>query len=277
MSFRSCGILTFEPIYDIFADLQRESEAKQCSQVMPSRMCFLLKLAYFSLFRYNDPEMLMSSARTHTTCLGICTYFLFMFFTAALGPLLTVQKLLCQHGCQASQRWWSSVWFGHPKSHHNVYRHPRSSGTKRHNCYKLQGTLGTFQLDKETSWHWDAGDQEGARGSPPQSEAVPSTNGNIHNIKPGTTGRNCVRNYWPSSGDSMILHDIAWYCYCIYLRFTLPLTVSRKDKPPAPWRTWWQHPTLSTGGFTSEPSGSDVAISCSSAVLRIDMANHLRH
>ena len=37
--------------------------------VQPSLMCFLLKLAYFSLFRYKDPEMLMSSARTQTTFL----------------------------------------------------------------------------------------------------------------------------------------------------------------------------------------------------------------
>ena len=37
--------------------------------MQPSLMCFLLKLAYFSLFRYKDPEMLMSSARTQTTFL----------------------------------------------------------------------------------------------------------------------------------------------------------------------------------------------------------------
>ena len=34
-------------------------------------MCFLLKLAYFSLLRYRDPEMLMSSVRTQTTFLQL--------------------------------------------------------------------------------------------------------------------------------------------------------------------------------------------------------------
>ena len=64
-------------------------------------MCFLLNAAYFSLLRYREPEMLMSSARTHTTCLQALVRAL-IGGEERLGSLLSIQQLLCEHGCQAS-------------------------------------------------------------------------------------------------------------------------------------------------------------------------------
>ena len=64
-------------------------------------MCFLLNAAYFSLLRYREPEMLMSSARTHTTCLQALVRAL-IGSEERLGSLLSIQQLLCEHGCQAS-------------------------------------------------------------------------------------------------------------------------------------------------------------------------------